>query len=219
VTEDKGLLRGLAHFRSEYAANEGEFLRDLAKKGQFPRALYVGCSDSRVVPELLTGSRPGDLFVVRNVGNIIPPFQKDYVSVGAAVEFGIEILRVPHLIVCGHDGCGGVRATLEGRDKITHMPSLHRWLEFAEKAIDRLRPLGLSPDELMAAAVEENVLRQMDNLITHPCVARALSEHRLQLHGWVYDISDGSTRVYDVDREEFVPSQELEVDLDQQPGR
>jgi carbonic anhydrase len=150
-------------------------------------------------------ARPGELFVVRNVANLIPPFEAHYVSVGAAVEFAIATLQVPHLIVCGHDGCGGIRATLDGLEHLADTPNLQRWLEAAVPAIQRARARNLSREDEARSAVEENVLCGMDNLITYPAVARALGQGKLQLHGWVFDIAHGAIRVYDIGREEFVP--------------
>src|SRR5262245_11235372 len=106
------LIHGYARFRAEYFAGEREYLHRLAVEGQRPSALYVGCSDSRVIPELLTSSAPGELFVVRNVANQVPTLQHSDASVGAAVEYAVGYLRVRHVIVCGHYGCGGVKAVL-----------------------------------------------------------------------------------------------------------
>lgn len=205
----KHLLSGHAHFRSEYFRGEAGFLRDLASKGQNPSALYVGCSDSRVIPELLTSSKPGELFVVRNIANLIPTLDHADASVGAAIEYAIAVLKVPHLIVCGHDGCGGVRASLDGIERVEHLPSLHEWLQGVLPAAKSAQALGLAGDALLREAVEENVLNQMDNLITYPVVADALRQGQLSLHGWVYDLATGAVRVYDVDREEFVPADEV----------
>ncbi len=200
----KHLLSGHARFRSEYFAGERAFLRELATKGQRPSALYVGCSDSRVVPELLTSSRPGELFVVRNIANVVPPLDHADASVGAAIDYAIEVLRVPHLIVCGHDGCGGVKAALDGIDKVSHLSSLHEWLGGVVPAAETARKIVEPKDDLLAVAVEENVLESMSNLISYPTVARALAAGSLALHGWVFDLAEGALRVYDVTTEEFV---------------
>ncbi|MBA3538189.1 MAG: carbonic anhydrase [Deltaproteobacteria bacterium] len=205
----KHLLSGHAHFRAEYFAGEADFLRNLASAGQKPSALYIGCSDSRVVPELLTSSRPGELFVVRNIANVIPVLESADSSVGAAVDYAVEKLGVPHIIVCGHDGCGGVKAAIEGIDQLTSLASLHEWLQGVVPAVATVRKLGLTGDELTRAAVEENVLTQMDNLISFPSVARGLAAGTLALHGWVFDLAEGALRVYDVDTQEFVTPQQL----------
>lgn len=182
----KHLLSGHSLFRREYFTGEGEYLRTLARDGQNPSTLYVGCSDSRVVPELLTSSRPGELFVVRNIANVVPPLDHADASVGAAIDYAVAALKVPHIVVCGHDGCGGVKAAADGRDAYKHLPSLHEWLG------------------VVAPGVEENVLASIDSLITYPVVAEALKAGQLQLHGWVYDINEGRLRVFDVASEEFV---------------
>lgn len=202
----KHLLSGHARFRSEYFSEEADFLRSLARDGQNPSALYIGCCDSRVVPELLTTSRPGELFVVRNIANVVPAFDHADASVGAAIEYSVSVLGVDHVIVCGHDLCGGVKAALDGVDKLHGHPSLHEWVKQIEAPAATARAIEKSndPKQLLRTAVEENVLESMDHLITYPAIAAALSAHKIALHGWVFDIDAGTLRVYDVTREEFV---------------
>lgn len=200
----KHLLSGHARFRSEYFAEEGDFLRTLARKGQNPSALYIGCSDSRVVPELLTTSRPGELFVVRNIANVVPAHDHADASVGAAIEYAVAVLEVQHVIVCGHDLCGGVKAALDGVDKLAAHPNLHEWVKQIEPAARTAREIERDPKQLLRTAVEENVLEAMDGLITYPAIAEGLAAHKIALHGWVYDIDAGALRVYDVASEEFV---------------
>ena len=205
----KHLLSGHARFRTEYFADEANFLRQFVRDGQSPSALYIGCADSRVIPELLTSSAPGELFVVRNVANVVPSLEHADASVGAAIEYAVEALKVPHLIVCGHDGCGGVRAALDGIDAYTHLPSLHEWLRCVVPAATDARRLSPHEPELFRTAVEENVLHSMDNLISYPCVARGLANKSLSLHGWVFDLAEGQLRVFDVTSEEFVAADHL----------
>ncbi len=204
----KHLLTGHARFRSEYFSEEADFLRNLAREGQNPSALYIGCCDSRVVPELLTTSRPGELFVVRNIANVVPAFDHADASVGAAIEYSVSVLGVGHVIVCGHDLCGGVKAALDGVDKLLGHPSLHEWVKQIEPSANTAREIEKSndPKQLLRTAVEENVLESMDHLITYPAIAAALARqpHEIALHGWVFDIDAGTLRVYDVTREEFV---------------
>lgn len=202
----KHLLSGHARFRSEYFAEEADFLRTLARDGQNPSALYIGCCDSRVVPELLTTSRPGELFVVRNIANVVPSFDHADASVGAAIEYSVAVLGVQHVIVCGHDLCGGVKAALDGVDKLAGHASLHEWVKQIEPAANTAREIEKSadPKQLLRTAVEENVLESMDSLITYPAIAAALAAHKIALHGWVFDIDAGTLRVYDVTSEEFV---------------
>lgn len=207
----KHLISGHERFRSEYFSSEAEFLQQLAIKGQRPSALYVGCSDSRVIPELLTSSAPGELFVVRNIANVVPVLAHADASVGAAIDYAVEVLKVPHIIVCGHDGCGGVAATLDGIEKVKHMTSLHEWLEGVVPAANTARRLvpSLEPTELLRVAVEENVLESMNNLISFPAIERGLADGTVAMHGWVFDLAKGALRVYDAATEEFVLASRL----------
>jgi carbonic anhydrase len=201
------LLRGHSHFHREYIRHEGAFLRRLASEGQTPDAFFVGCSDSRVVPELLTSSVPGELFVVRNVANLVPSFEHADASVGAALEYAVGVLEVPHLVVCGHDGCGGVEAMLDGGKKLAGMASLEEWLRGVTPAVERAR--DDDRQRWWRRAVEENVLEQLGNVTTFPLARAALERGALELHGWVYDLGSLSLRVYDAEADSFRPASEL----------
>lgn len=208
----KHLLSGHARFRAEYFQNEGAFLRQLAIEGQRPTALYISCSDSRVVPELLTSSAPGELFVVRNIANVIPKLAHADSSVGAAIDYAVEVLKVPHIIVCGHDGCGGVKATLDGIEKLKHLASLHEWLQCIVPAAETARRLtegSKDPNELLRTAVEENVLDSMESLLSFSAVEERVRNGSVTLHGWVFDIAAGELRVYDANTEEFVRAERV----------
>lgn len=201
------LLHGHRDFLSRYCHREAEYLQRLAREGQRPGALYVGCSDSRVVPEVLTNAAPGELFVVRNVANLVPPLSHPDASVGAALEYAVVHLKVPDLIVCGHLGCGGVAAALAGTDDLTEEEaSLREWLGEIAPVAQEVRRQGLEGDEALRWAVEENVLRQLDNLLTFPAVKRRLDAGVLTLHGWVYDLYGLSLSVYDVEEDRFLPA-------------
>ena len=199
------LLRGHERFQREYAARERTFLQRLSSEDQKPSTLYFSCSDSRVIPELLTSSRPGELFVVRNVANVVPRADDPAaLGVGAAIEYAVSVLKVPHIVVCGHFGCGGVRATLQGRDKVAHLPHVHRWLENVEPAATKAKAARVHEDQIEAYAVEENVLDQLHNLISYPCVRDGVDSDTLDLHAWVYDIG-GRLVVYDARSRSFQP--------------
>ncbi len=199
---DRVLARSHA-FRTEFFENERELLESLAGHGQFPDAMFIGCSDSRVVPEILTGARPGDLFVVRVVANIVPPYGTGQNAVGAAVEFAVQRLQVEHLIICGHTDCGGIKALDNGVDMVTE-PATANWIEFARPAQSQVAALGLTGDARHRAIVENNVLLQLDNLRTYAAVSHALDEDRLELHGWVYDLAELQLRFYDAGQDRFV---------------
>lgn len=199
------LIRGNRTFRRDYVAGASEFLMKLASQGQSPGALFIGCSDSRVVPELLTSSTPGELFVVRNVANIVPPADEVRSlgddSVGAAIEYALGVLNVEHIVVCGHYGCGGVRAVLEHHVPDTS-PNLKEWLIHAQPAADRAVQ-RTSTRERVDLAVEENVEEQLANLATYPAVRERLDAGTICLHGWVYDLGHGNLRVWDAGSDEF----------------
>jgi len=201
-------IHGHLQFSKRYFG-EREYLVTLAKK-QSPRALYIGCSDSRVVPELLTSAAPGDLFVLRNIANHVPTLDHPDASVGAAIDFAVAHLRVPDIIVCGHTGCGGVRAALDGLVGIgPETPSLREWLTGLLPATDSVKQAGRDPDATFRAAVEENVLQALANLLTYPSVRKRLDAGELRLHGWVYDMHSLALSVFDSDRNEFVDATEL----------
>ncbi len=197
------LLAGHGRFRADLGANERELLTTLAERGQRPAAIYIGCSDSRVVPELLTDAAPGQLFVVRNVANHVPGSSDDR-SVGAAIEFGIDQLGVADIIVCGHDGCGGMKAALGDLAGLQPDSDLATWLGGLRPAVERARALGLEPDAELARAVEEHVLDCLATL-KERWVDRRTPARRIRLHGWVYDLADAALRVYDPVVGRFVP--------------
>jgi carbonic anhydrase len=198
------LLAGHGRFRAEYAAQERAFLEHLASAGQRPSALFFGCSDSRVIPELLTDAAPGELFVVRNVGNHIPARERRDRSIDAAIEFAVDQLHVEEVIVCGHDRCGGVQAAFDGLAGIDPGSDLAGWLRDFLPAVSRARLAADDPEAQLRRAVEENVLEGIANLVTAPPVAAALAAGRVRLHGWVYDLHDARLRVYDAAQDAFV---------------
>ncbi len=202
-------LRGGHHHFRAWAKTEREALRRLAK-GQSPDAVVVSCSDSRVIPELILNVEPGSVFVVRNVANLVPKVGSGDASVGAALEYAIDTLRVHHLIVLGHYGCGGMAAI---RDAFAHahepghrpVPGqLGAWLEHGHDSWDELVHAGDAEcADWHERLVEENVLQQLANAYAWPVVQRAVAEGRLQLHAWTYDLATASLRVWDPDQEKF----------------
>jgi carbonic anhydrase len=203
------LLRGHQVFKKHYFAVK-PYLQRLAREGQAPEALYIGCADSRVVPELLTNAGPGELFVVRNVANFVPPRENADASVGAAIEYALGPLGVRHVIVCGHTGCGGVKAALEGTAALPEsMPELRQWIGYLEPGVREARESGLEGDARVRRAVEANVLRSLENLLTFEAVHRKLEASELRLHGWIYDMHGISLSVYDADAEAFVDAAPL----------
>jgi len=202
VSKPTSLFEGHSRFRSDYFENDRQLFDALARGTHEPLACIIGCSDARVPPDIILGASPGDLFAVRNVANIVPPFgeQNFNRAAGSAIEFAVHVLRVPHIVVVGHTQCGGIRAITTMDEKLAEdMPTLAQWLKDAVELRRRLQLLArhLSPEDLEKQLVFENVLVQLDNLLTYPAVARALEENRLEMHGWVYDLADGRIRAYD----------------------
>lgn len=200
----KEIIEGFLKFRKDvYPAHEDLF-KGLAHQ-QSPRTLFISCSDSRLVPELVTQHQPGGLFVIRNAGNIVPSYGPEPGGVTASVEYAVTALRVTDVVICGHSDCGAMKAiaTCACMDS---MPAVGSWLRYADSAriVNHARQHN-SERERIEAMVHENVIAQLANIQTHPSVRLALEEGRLALHGWVYDIESGHIETYDGTRRTFVP--------------
>jgi carbonic anhydrase len=198
------IIDGVLKFQREVYPNDKALYRELSI-AQAPETMFVGCSDSRVVPELLTQQGPGGLFVVRNAGNIIPPGSTDPGGVTASIEYGVSVLGIRDIVVCGHSGCGAMTALMNGLDKLSALPAVARWLHYADSALDGVEGKTFANEgSKLDAIVHENVLAQLDNLLTHPPVHKAIEAGQLRLHGWVYDIATGGVETYDAEVRRFV---------------
>jgi carbonic anhydrase len=188
------MAAGHRRFKEARAADR-DFLEALAQGRQQPKMLWIGCADSRVDPAEILGAGLGDLFVVRNIANLVPPAGSGDDSVGAAIEYCLEHLGVDDIVVCGHTGCGGIAAL--GQPVPEALSHLDRWVDFA-RAAQRLVAAGKVPEaERLDATVKANILFQQDNLLTYPSVRKALAEGRLRLHGWLYDMGSADMLGYD----------------------
>ena len=200
------LEAGIHHFRATYFASNRQLFEQLSEAGQRPETLFITCSDSRVVPNLITNAAPGELFIVRNVGNIVPSVERGVLGgVSAAIEYAIEVLEVGNVIVCGHTHCGAIDAILHP-ERVGHLPFVSRWLA-ESSGIPRIieeRYGSLEGEERMAAAIQENVLAQLENLRTFPFVARRLDAGVLKMSGWVFKIATGQVFDYDPVSEQFL---------------
>jgi len=201
----KRILEGVLEFqRTTFPANREHYER--LASGQRPEALLITCADSRIEPGRITQTKPGDLFIVRNVGNLVPVYGDSDPSVSAAVEYSLEVLSVQDIIVCGHTHCGAMEALLSP-EQLKKLPSVATWLK---RAGGLRRPDG--PDALNHL-VEQNVLTQISHLRTYPSVSRLEQSGELRLHGWVYDIPTGAVRAWNPDHGQFLP---LEAALETQ---
>jgi carbonic anhydrase len=199
------LLEGYRRFRRDVFPQKKDHFHLLAEL-QKPDVLFITCADSRVVPDLILQTEPGDLFLCRTVGNIVPPHGQLPGGVSSTVEYAVEVLRVHHIIVCGHSDCGAMKAVLDQRD-LSRLPLTAKWLGFAESAWRHLDP-GVDRSDaraLQAALIHANVVAQIESLKTHPEVARGIAQGTLQVHGWCYDILTGAIEAYDESRRQFVP--------------
>ncbi len=204
-TSFEHILTGVIRFQNDvYPKHRDDFIR-LAKK-QEPKVLFLTCADSRVHPNLITQTNAGDLFICRNIGNLVPPHGTEDGSVATVMEYAIDVLHVEHIVVCGHSGCGAMKSLLDPNDDAL-VPQVTRWLRFAEAA--RRVALALHKDQpdldILRTAAEQNVIAQLNNLRTYPEVAARLATRVLQLHGWYYDIASGQIDVYDSELAAFVP--------------
>jgi len=200
------LLSGLRKFQSTYVPSHKALLAELAK-GQHPRVLFISCADSRVDPTIITQADIGDLFVIRNAGNIIPPFEATNGGEGATIEYAIAALDIKQIIVCGHTSCGAMKGLLQLGELEEKMPLVYAWLRHTE-ATRRLvdEHYGqLDKKERLDVLVQENVLTQIENLRTYPVIHSRLRRGDLSIHAWVYNIQSGAVLAYDSEHHAFVP--------------
>ena len=192
------LIEGIQEFRETYYAEHQELFESLAH-GQKPKFLFVTCSDSRIDPNLITHSEIGELFVIRNAGNIIPPFGSANGGEGAALEYAINALGIERIIVCGHSHCGAMKGLLK-LDQLEHeMPLVYQWLRHSEATLRLVKDnyKTYSNEELIEITVAENVLTQIDNLKTYPIVRSRLYQNRLKIYGWIYHLETGEVLAFD----------------------
>jgi len=199
------LVQGIHHFQRSVFSSQRELFERLTE-GQQPDALLLTCSDSRIDPSLVTQTRPGELFILRNAGNIVPPHAMGSGGEQATIEFALVGLGIRDIIVCGHSHCGAVKALLRLEEVRESMPRLSAWLTHAETTRQIvLQKYGhLPPDRRLNVAVQENVLVQLESLRTHPAVAAALARGALKLHAWVYKFETGQVFGYDPQHGQFL---------------
>jgi carbonic anhydrase len=191
------LKAGIRKFRTEVYPENKDIYVKAASEPQKPHALIVTCADSRIDPELITQSQPGDIFVTRNVGNLVPAYGEMLGGVSAVIEYAVSALKVQHVVICGHSDCGAMKGLLhpEGLEKL---PTVKSWLTNAQAALSVANSLASKndrPGDLLRQLTEENVLLQMQHLRTHPSVAGAMAREELTISGWVYDIGKGEVRI------------------------
>ena len=194
------LLDRLRRFHDDAFPQYRQQFQTLVDEGQHPTTLFIGCSDSRLVPYLLTGAAPGELFLVRNVGAFVPPYDQSHGLHGtmAAIEFAVLSLQVEHIIVCGHSHCGAIKAMYE--EVSPEAQNLQRWLELGREAVLPVQP----GPEALRRTEQRAVVLQLDRLMDYPMVRRRVLDGRITLHGWHYVIEDGEVHVFDVQSGAFI---------------
>jgi carbonic anhydrase len=198
------LIEGHKKFIAEvFPARKSHF--HLLAEGQTPEWLFITCADSRVLPDLILGTAPGDLFISRSIGNVVPITSHDVDGVTATIEYAVEVLKVRHAIVCGHSDCGALKAALD-RKSLENLPKARRWLDHVQAAFAYRQPLNPADGESaeLASLIRGNVVAQLKNLQAQIAVRHAMGEGRLTVHGWYYDILTGRIEEYDEGLKRFV---------------
>jgi carbonic anhydrase len=199
------LIEGHKRFHRNVFPTKREQFHLLAES-QAPEYLFITCSDSRIVPDLILQTGPGDLFISRNAGNVIPVAGNDVDGTTATIEYAVEVLHIKHAILCGHSDCGALKAAVN-RKSLENLPKASRWLQHVEGAFTHKQPLNpIDGDHAeLASIIRGNVVAQLINLRAQPSVAKALAHGKLQVHGWYYDILTGRIEQYDEQQRKFIP--------------
>ena len=202
-------IEGYQEFKDVEIQNYKDLFKELVEHGQKPKALFIGCSDSRVVPTLITNSLPGELFVVRNIGNLVAPFEPDnaYHATAAAIEYATDVLEVENIIVCGHSDCGAMKALFKETKKTETNIHTIKWLSLAKPAKEYVLnhiPNG-TKSEILRYTTKVSIVMQLKNLLTYPSVKQRVEEKKLFLHGWHYDIESGEILYYSKKDGLFIP--------------
>jgi carbonic anhydrase len=202
----KRIINGLNDFQENYFKTHQDLFERLSH-GQTPDILFITCSDSRIDPNLLTQTEPGELFIIRNLGNIIPPHGTLNSSEGAGIEYAVQALNIKEIIVCGHSHCGSMKGLLQLQSLSDEMPLVYDWLKHHGESTRRLVRENYhhySGEDLLNVAIQNNVLTQIENLETYPVIRSRLHGGKLRLHAWVYEIETGKILAYDVNQNQFV---------------
>ena len=199
------LIQGHKRFLTEVFPDKKSHFHLLAE-GQSPEWLFITCADSRVLPDLILGTEPGDLFIARSIGNVVPVTSQDVDGVTATIEYAVEVLKVRHAIICGHSDCGALKAAINHKS-LENLPKARRWLDHVKEAFAHKQPLNPADGDSaeLAALIRGNVVAQIKNLRAQPAVQHALAEDRLTVHGWYYDILTGRIEEFDERLKRFEP--------------
>lgn len=195
----KNLIRGNQLFKKYHLIDYQDDLTHLIKNGQKPEVLFICCCDSRITPDLMLGAKPGDLFVLRNIGNFVPPYslEKGFHGITSAIEYAISILQVPNIIVCAHSHCGAIESLYKDIPNTSEFQNIKMWLKLGEKAkADTIKQTFSTKEELYKKTEKNSLINQVDNLLTYPIIQEKVKEGSLKLHAWYYELKDASISYY-----------------------
>ena len=211
------IVNGIVQFQNQPFEDRKALFAELAN-GQSPEVLFITCADSRIDPNLVTQTEPGELFICRNAGNIVPPHVKVAGGVTASIEYAVAVLGVKNIVICGHTDCGATKGALNPQG-LEELPHVHDWLNNSRAAVEVVKAkCGRATAEELLMVTEENVLLQLQHLRTHPAVAARIANKEISLHGWVYHIENGVVTCYDEAKEAFVPLQDRYANLIDKPN-
>lgn len=202
----KNLIRGNKLFRKYHFPEFKQEVEELIKNGQKPSVLFISCCDSRITPDFMIGSKPGDLFVLRNIGNFVPPFSAtgDFHGTASAIEYAVSVLNISNIIVCGHSHCGACQSLYQDIPKNDDFINIRKWLKLGEKAKNiTLEKTYSTKEELYKATEKNSVICQLENLLTYPYINKKIISGTMKIHGWYYNLEDGSIEFYDKEDNTF----------------
>lgn len=214
------IIEGINRFQNEVFPSQEHLFRELASQ-QSPEVLFITCSDSRIDPNLITQTGPGDLFICRNAGNIIPPHKAAHTGgMTASIEYAVAVLGVKHIVICGHTDCGAMKAAQNPEKVKDSLPHVYEWLSYARTAMQITKDNCADCDdaERLQKLIEYNVLAQLQHIRTHPQVASGIISGKVTLHGWVYDIEKGQFKTYNEATKSFEPINMAQPFHSQQAG-
>jgi len=204
----KELVKSYQEFRQKHHSQYSSLFKQLVEEGQSPKTLFISCSDSRVVPTLITNTKPGDLFISRNIGNFVPTFTSpEAASTAAAIEYAVSVLEVNSIIICGHSDCGACKSLHQYIPDEPEMKHVKKWLKFGEDAKRQaIESVGTEDKKLLYTATEKfNIINQIDNVLTYPAVKKRVEEGSLYILGWYYHLDSADLEYFDPIEEKFLP--------------
>ncbi|NQY21844.1 MAG: carbonic anhydrase [Campylobacteraceae bacterium] len=211
----KNLIKGNRLFKKYEFPNFQKDMEESIKHGQKPEILFIGCSDSRVTPDLFLNTKPGDMFILRNVGNFVPKYKhdEDFHGSAAAIEYAVSVLKIKDIIVCGHSHCGACESLYQELPDTEDLVHIKTWLKLGEKAkSDTLKEKKFTTQSEMYRETEKNSIKhQLENLLSYPGVLKAIKNNELTLHGWHYSIEDAGISYYNKEKDKFCPLEELQI--------